>query len=119
MNLLKYKNRFRQETFSPTDIYEVNGYMKAMQDFLQLIGDVTEYNPAKRFIDSVPLCDAIADTNKALQAVQINAGKELIEMANNELKAKVSGVSLSGYKVDQFLKEQVQPQDADDLKDIL
>lgn len=120
MNLLLYKNRFQDKT-NPD---ETNGYIFAMQDLLKYIEELTEFNPSKRMIDSVDITTAIGDTTIALRGLLTVEQGRLQSLSN-----KITGVQLSGYKVDEFLKEQINDSDTekeitkemkdyDDLKDI-
>lgn len=65
MNLLSFNNRLRT-TSQPSDVDFINGYQSALGDILSYLKNVTQYNPANRMIDSVPLLESIAETNTEL-----------------------------------------------------
>ena len=61
--------------FGVLDINGIQGYMQCMNAVYKHIEETTNFDPAKRMIDSVPLLDKIAATNA-----------EFTKLLNNELK---------------------------------
>lgn len=111
MNLLSYKNRFKPSAFAPINIDEINGYREALEDILSFLKEKTEFNPAKRMVDSVDILDSISETSGKITELYQRAEMEL-QGAFNEL----AGVDLGSDKVNQFLKDQIT--DPNDIKDI-
>ena len=70
---------------SHLQLEELNGYTKCLRDFHALIGRLTEYNPDKRFIDSLVLLDKIAATNKKNMDLLLKSTQELDELKVNIL----------------------------------
>jgi hypothetical protein len=110
MNLLKYKNRFQGEDFPNGIECERNGYVKCLDDLLSYLKEKTKFDPNKRMIDSLDLLQAITDTNEALTENGIAHQKALL--------STLSKSSLSGGKVDRFLKDSLPANDADDLRHV-
>jgi hypothetical protein len=110
MNLLKYKNRFQGEDFPSGIECERNGYVKCLDDLLSYLKEKTRFDPNKRMIDSLDLLQAITDTNEALTENGIAHQKALL--------SALSKSSLSGSKVDQFLKDSISESDPNDLKHV-
>lgn len=79
-----YKNPLTEKSMS-----EILGYSKALRDFFNEVKDLTQFNPDKRFIDSVALLDKIGATSKELAAI-FEKEKQLID----DMAAKI----LSGTK---------------------
>lgn len=77
MNFLSYHNRLNSPRLQPSDADFINGYQSALTDLLRYLQETTEYNPAKRMIDSVPLLNSISETNATLLE-KMNAIKEII-----------------------------------------
>lgn len=77
MNLLSYNNRFKGKDIKPATIPEVTGYMWAMQDFLKLIEQLTNFSADKRFIDASKLTESISETLGELDKVNILASQKL------------------------------------------
>ena len=98
MNLLQFKNRFKQSSLLPVDASKVTGYMNCLEDVLAYLQNKTEFNPAKRMIDSVELLDSITDTNAELIKLHEKYKIELTETLGEMSKAV-----LSGDKVEDFL----------------
>ena len=48
------------------DINEVGGYTKCLKSLLRFLEEETNFNPDKRFIDSVNILDRITNTNAEL-----------------------------------------------------
>ncbi len=51
---------------SDEDFYRIQGFIECMREVYKHIEMVTNFEPEKRFIDSVPILDKIAATNKDL-----------------------------------------------------
>lgn len=79
MNLLTYKNRFKESSLVPVNIMEVRGYQLALADFLEYLKEKTEFNPDKRMVDAVELLDSITETNGAIGKVLSQQEFELKE----------------------------------------
>jgi hypothetical protein len=110
MNLLKYKNRFQGEDFPNGIECERNGYVKCLDDLLSYLKEKTKFDPSKRMIDSLDLLQAITDTGEALTENGLAQQKALL--------STISKSSLSGGKVDKFLKDSLPASDPDDMKEL-
>lgn len=110
MNLLQYQKRFEGNLNQD----ETQGYIFALQDLWTYMLDITGcFSPNKRMIDCTNIIDSIGETSKVLA--------EMLETKKQELKTvtdKISGVRLSGVKVDSFLKEQLQDDGPNDLQQV-
>lgn len=100
MNLLNYQNRFKTLPFAPENVDKVNGYLYCLQDLLKYMEQLTEFNPSKRFIDSVDILNAITETNAALKEVSKRHETQLTD------SFKTRG-DLASEKVKEFLKDQI------------
>ncbi len=107
MNLLTFQNRFANHSATDMQIGEINGYTQCLADLLAYVQDKTNFDPSKRMLDAVDLLDCIQDTNAEVMKIAERASSQLI-----------TKVTLSGGKVDEFLKENVPAAHPDDLKDI-
>jgi hypothetical protein len=58
-----------------------------MNALLRRLEELTENNPAKRYIDACDLLDSIAATNNQLQAIQRNTLAILTEKINSDATA--------------------------------
>lgn len=110
MNLLQYNKRFENNLNHD----ETRGYIFAMQDLWTYMLEITGcFSPDKKMIDCTKITDSIADTSQSLA--------EMLEAKKTELKEvtnKISSVRLSGVKVDDFLKAQLQDDGKNDLQQV-
>lgn len=75
-----FKHNFKT-IFGVIDTAGINGYTQCLNEVYKHIAAVTEFNPAKRFIDAVDILDKIAATNGELSQLMAeeaeNIGREL------------------------------------------
>lgn len=109
MNLLKYQNRSDENL----TLDQITGYQYAMQDFIDYIKELTEFDPSKKMIDASIITSTIADTSFSLADIISKKRDDFMQTVN-----KVSGVRLSGSKVNDFLKAQIQDDGPNDLKGV-
>lgn len=64
------------------DIDKLNGWIKCMSEIQNHISEVTQENPEKRFIDSVPLMERIIATIKEFEPMLNQAQAELSQLAS-------------------------------------
>lgn len=64
-----HNDRFKKQSLIPCPVDEIRGYNKCMQDVIDYLKEVTEFNPEKRMIDSVPLLDLIEESAKELAVI--------------------------------------------------
>ena len=67
MNFLSYKARFTKGTLEIEDAAKLAAYTQCLDDLLTYLKNVTQFDPSKRMIDSVPLLDSITCCNSILQ----------------------------------------------------
>jgi hypothetical protein len=77
-----FKNEFKT-IFGSVDVSGINGYSKALQHLYKYIAQETQYNPAKRYIDAVPILDAIGEINAEFAQALSEEQKTLNEEINN------------------------------------
>jgi len=69
------------------DIVAVSGYSRAILDLLDWIKKETDYDPAKRYVDSVKILDGIGEVNKeitkALNAIREDLPTSLFTQPQN------------------------------------
>jgi len=91
MNLLNYQHRFKTLPGTLPNIDKLSGYSYALSDLLKYMEDITQFDPSKRFVDSVDIINTISETNA-----------EITKQAN-EFKR----LDLNSDKVKTFLNDQI------------
>lgn len=66
--------------FKPTDIEEIHGFTKCLNELVDHIKAATGFKPENRYIDSVAILDRISDTLEELKQLQIQAAADLEAM---------------------------------------
>lgn len=70
-----------------TTLNEISGYLAALRGLYQFIETETQFDPNKRYIDSVKLLEAISATTDELQPMM----KEYLNEMQNKLIAEIKG----------------------------
>lgn len=76
-----------QNPISEKSMSEILGYIKCLRDLYNHVKDETQFNPDKRFIDSVTILDKITATSGELEAIFEKERTLLDEMATKILSA--------------------------------
>lgn len=64
------------------DLNALGGYQQAIYEIYKYIAEQTQLNPLKRFIDAVPLLDAIAQTNAELAQLMKEEETRVLALAD-------------------------------------
>lgn len=68
-----------EQPFDLIDVNGLRGYQMCLREILQHVQDATEWNPAKRMIDSVQLLERITETNEEIGKLLIKAGQQSVD----------------------------------------
>ena len=77
-----FKNEFKT-ALGIVDVAGINGYTKALQHLYKYLAQETQFNPAKRYIDALPLVEAIGEINAELSQVLSEEQEALHEDLKN------------------------------------
>jgi len=80
---MKPFNHNFETAFGVLDYNGIQGYTNCLGELHKYIESVTQFNPAKRMIDAVPLLDKIAATNDELAEI-LKKERETLEGEQNE-----------------------------------
>lgn len=67
-----------------TDVNGIRGYVACLSALLTFLKNETEFDPAKRYVDSVKLLDRIANTNEELIGILDREHEDLKTFLNTE-----------------------------------
>lgn len=78
MNAKPFPHNY-ETIFGVTDISGINGYSKCLRQLYAHLAEVTEFNPAKRYIDAAELLERISATCIELSSIMATEQAKLQE----------------------------------------